>query len=230
MRRVTLVAFLGLAVFVLWISWDALPKTSRPAAKSTSREPSIPGDPIPIGKSPVIGRSTARVAVIEFSEFQCPFCGKFARDTFPTLLREFVESGKVLWIFRDFPLQDIHPLALEASAAARCAGTQGHFMPMHNRLFAQPQRLASADLRQTAASVGVNLQQFEVCMGGDVESEITRSAKEARDVFGVDGTPTFLIGKLDASDASVQAIDRRDGAVPIGQLRDAINRVIARVK
>ena len=96
-----------------------------------------PAAPVKISadNDPVIGNSDAPITIIEFSDFQCPFCARFHTQTLPLLLEEYIEQGKVKLVFRDFPIQSIHPNALPASVAAECANEQGKFREMHDMLF-----------------------------------------------------------------------------------------------
>src|SRR5215213_6696082 len=91
--------------------------------------PAQPAQParISAGTLPALGSQDARVVLIDFSDYQCPFCGRFYRDTMPQLDREYFKTGKVKYIFRDLPLEAIHPHAFKAAQAARCAGEQGKF-------------------------------------------------------------------------------------------------------
>jgi protein-disulfide isomerase len=91
----------------------------------------LPRDPMSIAKDPVKGSRSAKVAVIEFSDFQCPFCGRYVKDTLPQLASEYVETGKVKYVFRDYPL-NFHKNAFKAAEAAHCAGEQDKFWEMHD--------------------------------------------------------------------------------------------------
>src|ERR1017187_3493654 len=88
---------------------------------------------------------TASLAIVEFSDFQCPFCGWYARDTYAELNREFITTGKVAYGFRNFPLEHAHPMALLAAETAACAGFQGRFWEMHDMLFSNQRALAPAN-------------------------------------------------------------------------------------
>jgi protein-disulfide isomerase len=87
------------------------------------------------GDGPFKGAPDARVTVVEFSDYQCPFCGRHARETLPKIDETYIKTGKVKYVFRDFPLERIHPNAVKAAEAARCAGESGKYWEMHNRLF-----------------------------------------------------------------------------------------------
>ncbi|MEK0346606.1 MAG: thioredoxin domain-containing protein, partial [Nitrosopumilus sp.] len=90
---------------------------------------------ISVDNDPIIGNPDAPITIIEFSDFQCPFCARFYTQTLPLIHEEYIEQGKVKLVFRDFPIQSIHPNALPASVAAECANEQGKFKEMHDTLF-----------------------------------------------------------------------------------------------
>ena len=99
-----------------------------------TNQPNIPLE-ISADDDPIIGNPDAPITIIEFSDFQCPFCARFHIQTLPTIMEEYIEKGDVKLVFRDFPLQSIHPNAVPASVSAECANEQGKFKEMHDILF-----------------------------------------------------------------------------------------------
>jgi protein-disulfide isomerase len=104
---------------------------------------------------PAKGASGARVILIEFSDFECPYCGRHFRQTLPRIDREYVQTGKVRYVFRHFPLESLHKEAFKAAEAALCAGDQQKFWEMHDRLFAHQDALATGKLPGHAAALGL---------------------------------------------------------------------------
>ena len=164
------------------------------------------GQPTPIVKisaddDPVIGDPNAPISIIEFSDFQCPFCARFHIQTLPSILEEYVDQGKVKLIFRDFPIQNIHPNALPASVAAECANEQGKFKEMHDKLFEyqnQWNRVETVDavslFNEYAVEMNLEQETFESCLSnGKYIDEIKKDLEDGRD-YGVSGTPGFFIG------------------------------------
>ena len=98
------------------------------------KQPSIPLK-ISIDNDPIIGNPNAPITIVEFSDFQCPFCARFHVETLPLIMNEYINEGQVKLVFRDFPIQSIHPNALPASVASECANEQGKFKEMHDMLF-----------------------------------------------------------------------------------------------
>lgn len=123
---------------------------------------SVPTAPISLVGAPIEGNPNARVAIIEFSDFECPFCQKFSREVLPEIRRKYVATGEVLLAFRQFPLAN-HVRARPAAAASVCADRQQKFREMHDALFAAP-GLSDPDLLRAAASIGLDQSRFSSCL------------------------------------------------------------------
>ncbi len=162
-----------------------------------------PTSPVKISadNDPIIGNPDAKISIIEFSDFQCPFCARFHVQTLPLILEEYIDEGKVNLVFRDFPIQSIHPNAFPASVAAECANEQGKFREMHDKLFDnqnQWNRQQTADavlmFNQYAEEIKLDQEKFESCLSnGKYIDEIKKDLEDGRD-YGVSGTPGFFIG------------------------------------
>jgi protein-disulfide isomerase len=134
------------------------------------------------------------VTIVEFSDFQCPFCARVN----PTLARlQEAYPGKLRIVFRDLPLLNIHKNAGHAAEAAHCANDQGKFWEMHDRLFANQQKLAPADLKEHAVAIGLDAAAFNQCLdSGKYTADWRRDSEEASRL-GLSGTPAFFInGRL----------------------------------
>jgi len=146
----------------------------------------------------VLGDGNAPVTIVEFSDFQCPFCGKFYDETFPQLKKEYIDTGKVKLVYRDFPLS-IHEMAQTYAEAGECAHEQGKFWEMHDKIFGEQKNgVATIDtLKKWAKGLGVKEVQFNTCL--DTHKYADEVAKDVKDgeAAGVQGTPSFFInGKL----------------------------------
>src|SRR5579863_1643631 len=154
--------------------------------------------PQPPGKLDVRGEtfrgdSGARVAIIEYADFECPYCGEYDRKVFPQLLSDYIETGKVKYFYRDLPLP-MHARALPAARAARCAGEQGKFWEMHDSLFAKQNALSAPALLDRAQTLGLDTAKFTECLSSEkYTADIRKNLSEARKM-GIDGTPTFFLG------------------------------------
>jgi protein-disulfide isomerase len=140
--------------------------------------------------APLRGAAEARVTLVEFSDFQCPYC-KRAQATLKQILERY--PGKVRHLFRDFPLESLHPEAKRAAEAARCAQDQGKFWEYHDVLFANSPNLATDDLRRYAEQVGLEVPTFERCVSSGVHRATVQRDVEEGARLGVNGTPAFFI-------------------------------------
>ena len=146
---------------------------------------------------PVRGDAGAKLVLVEFSDYQCPFCQRVARETMPQLVKEYVSTGKVRHVFKDLPLQSIHPNAFRAAVAAACAGEQGKYWELHEKLFENGRQLGAEELPRYAEAVGLQKDAFAQCLGsGRFDAEIRADMREAG-AAGITGTPAFLLGTTD---------------------------------
>jgi protein-disulfide isomerase len=167
-------------------------------------QPSLPpAQPVRISADddPIRGDPNAPITIIEFSDFQCPFCARFHVQTLPSLLEEYIESGKVKLVYRDFPIQSIHPNALPAAVAAECANEQGKYWEYHDTLFEKQNSWARQDsnsaiitFTQYAQDIELEMEQFNSCLGtGKYLQEVQNDLSDGRD-YDITGTPGFFIG------------------------------------
>jgi protein-disulfide isomerase len=178
-----------------------------------------------VGDNPSLGRRDAPVTIVEFSDYQCPFCRQFVTATLPALKSAYVDAGKVRYVFRDFPLDQIHPHARKASEAARCAGDQGKYWEMHDLLFQNQQALAPEQLSGYAGRLGLEAAAFRACLdSGKHASAIQQNFGDGA-AAGVRGTPSFVIGRT-RPDNTVEGV-LLTGARPIGDFRQEIERLLS---
>ena len=175
---------------------------------------------IDISGAPVQGSTTARFVIVEFGDFQCPYCGDHAKQVLPKLYRDYVAKGKLLYAFLNFPLP-IHEDAPMAAAAAACAGDQGKFWEMHHRLF-DTGRIAMDQLYIHATDLGLDTPRFRQCLDhGDVHiSDDYAQGMRAH----VSGTPTFFLGRIVGHMVMATAVFR--GAVSYRSFEAAIDEIV----
>jgi len=147
--------------------------------------------------APATGNKNAKVAVVEFSDFQCPFCESFASGAFKEIKNKYIDTGKILFIFRHFPLTSLHKNAQKAAEAAECANKQGKFFQYHDLLFgkggADGAGLDTISLKQYAKDLGLNQAQFDNCLdSGAAASAIAKDISDGA-TAGVSGTPTLFV-------------------------------------
>ncbi len=154
------------------------------------KAPPIQRIEVSVQGAPYKGGEKAAVTIVEFSDFHCPFCQRVV----PTLAQLESRYGeKIKLVFRDFPIENIHPGATKAHEAARCANEQGKFWPYHDKLFAGPPRSSPEDFKGLAKEVGLNASAFETCLGsGKYQAAIKQDIAEGSRA-GVGGTPAFFI-------------------------------------
>jgi len=136
------------------------------------------------------GAQNATVTIVEFSDFQCPYC-QAATETIHQLMSQY--AGKVKWVFRDFPIPHLHPLAPKAHEAARCAAEQGKFWEYHDLLFKRAPRLAPAELKEYGRELKLNGDAFDQCVDSDKHQKAVESDVAEGSGLGATGTPTFFI-------------------------------------
>ena len=175
----------------------------------------------------LMGDAKERIAIIEFYDYQCTFCRRHFRTTMPKLIEEYVATGKVKYVLRDFPLTSIHPEAFNAAVAARCAGDQGKYKEMHDRFFAKQASLRQADWNAHAKAVGLDLGDFEACMESKRHETAVKKDMEEGVEAGVRGTPTFFIGPLDADGTTMRAGNVVTGAQPYRVFKRALDSLLA---
>lgn len=148
------------------------------------------------GQLPVMGDDQAQVAIIEFSDYQCPYCKRFIDQTFSKLKSNYVDNGKVKYLARDFPLA-FHKQAQGAAIAANCSLQQNAYWPMRSALFKNVQKLGDPLYQQTAAELSLELDKFSECLADKtMVDKITQDIAYGKSL-GVRGTPSFVIGRIE---------------------------------
>ena len=145
-------------------------------------------------KGYLMGSPQAPLTMVEFTDLQCPFCREYAATTFEEIKKNWIDTGKLRYVSRDFPL-DFHPYAMPAARAARCAGEQGKFWEMRMALMRNANLLSPGYIAKTAADLKLNAKSFADCTASTkYDAEIAAETAEGARI-GVGGTPTFVIGR-----------------------------------
>jgi protein-disulfide isomerase len=186
--------------------------------------------PISVQDAPFKGDKSAAVTMVEFSDYECPFCGRYFRDTLAEIERDYIKTGKIKYVFRDFPIESIHPKAFKAAAAAHCAGEQGRYWEMHDRLFSHQSALDRDHLSGHAKALALDLPGFEQCLDSDRHAALIRKSLAEGQQAGVRGTPTFFLGPTDAQGASLNAPVTIVGAQPYASFKQALDRLLSGAK
>lgn len=219
---------------------DYLPATAVPPAPAVPAAPAAPAsEPAPpapaqgaslsASLSPetvsVKGDADAPLRMIEFSDYECPFCSRYVSQTLPQIMAQYVDSGKVRYEFRDFPLTSIHPQAQLAAEAARCAGAQGNYWGMHDQLFVRQQLWQGDDAaaRTTFSTIARELSldsgAFNTCLLEAHYAPVVQQHLAEGQQLGVTGTPSFIIGEQFLA-----------GAQPFEVFQQVIEQELARIQ
>ncbi len=159
---------------------------------SASGEPS-PATTVEVNVAgrPSQGPQGAKVTVVEFTDYQCPFCRRHFNETYQQLIAAY--GGRIRYVVLNFPIASIHPLAPKAAEAAECAHDQGKFWEFHDVLFRDPDRLDVEGLKHHATAVGLNRSRFDQCLDSGAKGDVIRKDMEDGRRYGVSSTPTFFI-------------------------------------
>jgi protein-disulfide isomerase len=190
-------------------------RTTQRSNKPTTAKFSIKG-------KHTLGVEDAPVTVVEFADYQCPFCLRFASTTFPLLKQKYIDTGKVRWVALNLPLP-FHKDARKAAQAAHCAGEQDKLWEMRDILFRNPKKLNAENLPAHAETLSLDMTAFNECLQSDRHlAEIDQDAKDAKAVR-LTGTPSFIIGKTASDEISGEVVI---GAQPMNKFEAAIDKVL----
>lgn len=177
--------------------------------------------------APVKGSPDAIVTLIEFADYECPFCIRHFTETMPRIDAAYVATGKVQYIFRDFPIDSLHPGAIRAHEAAHCASEQGRFWDLHGRLFSAPGSHTDAALDARATEAGLDLPAFRACLASGRTTAAIRQSVDAVVKLGANGTPVFFIGLRDRGTNEVRVVQAVAGAQPYDAFAKILDAVVA---
>jgi protein-disulfide isomerase len=220
---------LSIVAVCITLVWVMIADRKRPHPRdgqpNPARRPTAPpAQAISLEGAAIKGDRNAKVAIIEYSEFECPYCARFASETLPALDKSYLATGKVLFAFRHMPLEKIHPSALLAAIAAECAGRQGRFWHMHDRLFQLPKPFTVAALREEARDLDLDSQRFSTCLDGEAIASVRKDMATAK-ALRITGTPTFLIGHIQP-DGRVKVTHLLSGARPVAQFAGILDSLL----
>jgi protein-disulfide isomerase len=154
-----------------------------------------------------IGRADAPVTLVEFADYQCPFCKQFHTAAYAELKKNYIDTGKVRFVSRDLPLE-FHPFALKAAEAARCAGDQNKYWELRDALYSNAAPPSEDVIKKASEGLGLDAKGFQVCLDSDkYKADVQRDASDAA-TLQISGTPTFVLAK--------SARDKLDGIRIVG--------------
>jgi protein-disulfide isomerase len=197
-----------LAIVVLAVTLLGCQSNSSSSAQADAKQ-------ITLYKSLSEGSEDAKVIIVEFSDFQCPFCGKYVNQTYYLIKQNYIDTGKVRYYFKDFPLS-FHENARPAANAARCAAEQGKFFAYHDILFKNQNSLTADNFKKWAASLGLDDAKFNNCISNKTYDRFISVDIAEGTSAGITGTPFFLING--------KAIT---GAYPYATFKEAIDSALS---
>ena len=220
-NTLSVIAAFALGILVGYFIWgfSATPDTQEalamPQVADAPAAAAAPRD-VPTDGFPSEGPDDAPIVIVEFSDFQCPFCTKWHNETYLPLMEEYPDQIKL--VYRNFPLTSIHPDAYLSAEAAMCAGNQGRYWDYHEALFESVYGLSSDALKQYAEELGLEMNSFTVCLDEHEYKDFVRADMEYAMSIGVQSTPTFYVnGQLVV------------GAQPIQVFREIIELELAKL-
>jgi protein-disulfide isomerase len=174
----------------------------------------------------MIGKADAPLTMIEYTDLQCPFCRQYHITAYEQIKKEWIDTGKLRYLVRDLPIESIHPQAMPAARATRCAGEQGKLWEMRHSILLNNQRLTNDSFATFAQDLKLNMGAFGKCYADTAkfQAEISKDMAEAASV-GISATPSFVIGRTSAG-----AMDgvRMIGAQPYGAFDAKLKELAAR--
>ncbi|MEH6608887.1 MAG: DsbA family protein [Halioglobus sp.] len=180
-----------------------------------------------IAGTAVKGDRNATVTIVEFSDYQCPYCKRHAEGTMPELVKKYVDTGKAKIVMMENPIESIHKNAMGASQAALCAGAQGQYWEMHDIMFVNYKKLGVDELKGYAGEIGLETEDFNTCLDEKkYEDQVKANLSTARKL-GVRGTPGFVVGLTDPKDPDkVKGSKYIKGAQGVDAFSEAIDELL----
>jgi len=198
----------------------------QPRGAATPEIAGVVGATIPTADEPAMGSSSAKVTVMEISDYHCPFCKRQAQQTFPQLVNDYIKTGKVQFVFVDYPIAQLHPKASRAHEAAICAGEQGKYWEMHVSLFNNPVANDDSGLIAQAKQLGLNLGTFQSCLSSGRHAASIQASVSRIEKLGIAGTPMVVLGYTPAPGQPLKVEKYVYGAQPYSAFKEAIDSLL----
>lgn len=179
-----------------------------------------------LADSPSLGSSSAQVALVVYSDFQCAYCSSFARATQPAILDRYVRSNKVRLVFKHLPLDGIHSRARALAETAACAHQQGRFWPFHDAFLSDRNSWGEMEIQSRVSLLAMDRPRFERCVAErETRGLVDEQVAEAQEA-GISGTPGFLLGRTDGH--TMVVTNRIAGAQPLSAFAEVIDSLLKR--
>jgi protein-disulfide isomerase len=185
---------------------------------------------IDVSDDPALGADEALVTLIEFSDYECPFCIRHFTQTMARIDATFIQTGRIQYVFKDFPIAQLHPEAIRGHQATRCAAEQGKFWELHTKMFSPAGTHTPELLEARATEAGVALGPFRECMTSNRTVAAVQASVETAVQLGANGTPSFFVGIRDPQTNRVRIVQALSGAQPFEEFEKIITAVEAQQK
>jgi protein-disulfide isomerase len=223
------VAAIGVAAMVWWQSRQEI-ASLRESQRALGAELATLRPVIDLAGAPHLGPADARVALVEFSDYECPYCRRHFLETMPKIEENYIKTGRIRYAFRDWPVDELHPQAIRAHEAAHCAGEQDKYWQMHRRLFSPAGSHTADRMADLGRELGLDMNAFARCVGeGRVTEVIRRTAQRAIELRA-NGTPAFFIGLRDPATDRVSVTRGITGAQPYEVFVRALEEALGKAK
>jgi protein-disulfide isomerase len=180
---------------------------------------------IDITGAPANGEPSAKLTLVEVSDYHCPFCRRHFQQTQPQIYSEYVNTGKVRHVFVHYPIDQLHPDAYRSHEAASCAADQGKFWELHSKLFQTPAK-TTEQILAVAGTAGLDTGALKACMDAGTHSQAVRESVARLQKLGADSTPIFLIGATPAGGEPLRVLKVVKGAHPFKEFKSAIDGLL----
>src|SRR5688500_13586944 len=184
------------------------------------------GASVPTEGEPSLGSSSAKVTLLEVSDYHCPFCKQQTVRTFPQIEAEYIKTGKVQYMFVDYPIASLHPTAARSHEAASCAGEQGKYWEMHRSLFSSPVAKDDAALVAQAKAAGLDAARLQSCLATGKHTASVQASVRRMEQLGIQGTPMVLIGRTPAPGQPMKIEKFVYGAQSFAAFKSAIDSLL----
>ena len=206
---------------------EEIKKLLKEGAKAAPAKTAFKPTDMKLGDVAIKGESTAPVTLVEFSDYHCPYCKRHATAVMTQLQENYIDTGKLRFVMREFPIPNLHPRAYAASVAVLCAGDQGDYWGMHDALFNDQKAKQDEDFKAMADSLGLDPTAFSTCLSSDKFAEQIKADQAEGRKLGISGTPSFVLGLTDAKDPSTVHLTKFiRGAQPYNNFAAAIDELL----
>ncbi len=182
-----------------------------------------------VASDPSKGSKTAVLTIVEYTDYQCPYCARHAKSVLPEIQKNYIDTGKVRYVLRDFPLP-FHNNASKAGEAALCAGDQGKYWEMHDLLFANQKALDADKLPEYAKTIGIDVGKFDACLASASYKQRVDANLNDGSKAGISGTPSFVVGYTQADGSEVKGEKLIRGAVGYDVFQKTFEEMLAKRK